>query len=71
MAHRILRLPEVITKTGLGRTKLWKMTKEKQFPESVSLGAQSMGWIEAEIDGWIEQRMAERQTRTGGASPSR
>jgi prophage regulatory protein len=62
MNHRVLRLPEVIKKTGLGRTNLYHMTKNGEFPASVSLGAKAMGWIEAEIDTWIEKRMAARQS---------
>ena len=62
MSHRILRLPEVMKKTGLGRTNLYQMTKAGQFPQSVSLGAKAMGWVEEEIDKWIEQRMAARHS---------
>ena len=62
MTHRVLRLPEVIEKTGLGRTTLYNMSTAGKFPASISLGGKAMGWIEAEIDRWIEQRMAERQS---------
>ncbi len=62
MGHRILRLPEVIKKTGLRRTYLYQLTKAGQFPQSVSLGAKAMGWVEEEIDTWIEQRMRARQS---------
>ena len=62
MSYRVLRLPEVINKTGLGRTTLWRMTAEGQFPASISLGGKAIGWIEAEIDGWIEMRMSARQS---------
>lgn len=61
MTHRVIRLPEVIKKTGLGRTTLYRMSTAGVFPEAVSLGGKAMGWIEAEIDKWIEDRMAARQ----------
>ncbi|NML62242.1 AlpA family transcriptional regulator [Massilia sp. RP-1-19] len=61
MTHRVIRLPEVIKKTGLGRTTLYRMSTAGQFPESISLGGKAMGWIEAEIDKWIEERMRARQ----------
>lgn len=63
MTHRVIRLPEVMRKTGLGRTSLYKMSTSGQFPASISLGGKAMGWIEAEIDRWIEERMAARQQR--------
>lgn len=65
--HRVIRLPEVMEKTGLGRTTLYKLSTEGRFPESISLGGKAMGWIEAEIDKWIEDLMAARQ-RTPAAS---
>lgn len=68
--RRVLRLPEVITKTGLSRTTLYTMSKAGHFPESISLGGKAMGWIEAEIDHWIEERMAERQRTPVAATRS-
>jgi prophage regulatory protein len=61
MSHRVIRLPEVIVKTGLGRTTIYRMELSGCFPKSVSLGGKAVGWIEAEIDNWIEERMAARQ----------
>lgn len=60
--HRIIRLPDVITKTGLGKTTIYQMENGGKFPKSVSLGAKAVGWIEAEVDRWIEARMRERQS---------
>lgn len=61
MTHRVIRLPEVITKTGLARTTLYRMSTSNEFPASISLGGKAIGWIESEIDAWIEVRMAARQ----------
>lgn len=61
--RRVLRLPEVIQKTGLSRTTLYTMSKAGQFPGAISLGGKAMGWIEAEIDQWIEDLMAARSRR--------
>jgi len=36
---------------------------ESSFPEPISLGARSAGWIESEIDAWIAQRI--EQSRPG------
>lgn len=69
-SRRVLRLPEVISKTGLSRTTLYTMSKTGQFPLSISLGGKAMGWIEAEIDAWIEDRMAARQSAPVAATRS-
>lgn len=71
MSHRVIRLPEVIKKTGLGRTSLYKMSTAGEFPASISLGGKAMGWIEAEIDKWIEDRMAARHKAPVASTESR
>lgn len=55
---RILRLPEVSKLIGLGRSTLWRMVKEQQFPPPCRLGPRSVGWFEADVRGWIEGRRA-------------
>lgn len=62
MSHRVIRLPDVVAKTGLCRTTIYRMESSGFFPKSVSLGGKAIGWIEAEVDKWIEARMAERQS---------
>jgi len=57
MSHIILRLPTVITRTGLSRSTIYLMMSKKQFPLPISLGDRAVGWIEEEINNWIEQRI--------------
>ncbi|MBQ0726997.1 MAG: AlpA family transcriptional regulator [Thalassolituus oleivorans] len=57
---RILRLPEVIAKTGLGRSTIYKLISEDLFPKSVPLMPRVVGWIESEVEEWILERIAER-----------
>jgi prophage regulatory protein len=68
---RVIRLPEVLEKTGLGRTTIWRMEAAGTFPQSVSLGGKAVGWIEAEIDTWIEACMAARQSRPEASTSPR
>ena len=63
MATTILRLPEVKARTGLSRSTIYLKMSEGSFPEPISLGARSVGWIESEIDAWIAQRI--EQSRPG------
>lgn len=56
---RILRLPEVIARTGLSRATIYARMSQGRFPRPVSLGARAVGWIEAEIEAWIRERIAE------------
>lgn len=54
---RIVRLPEVMSKTGLSRSTIYARLATGHFPTPVSLGVRSIGWNEADIDGWITSRI--------------
>lgn len=55
--ERILRLQEVMERTGIGRTCIYNWMNEGLFPRSIHLGAKAVGWLESEIDAWIESRV--------------
>ncbi len=39
---------------------LWRRAKAGTFPKPVKLSASRNGWIESEVNAWIEARAAER-----------
>jgi prophage regulatory protein len=49
-------------KTGKSRPAIYAAMPRGQFPLSVSLGARAVGWIESEIDEWIESRIAKSRS---------
>lgn len=57
----ILRLPEVIAKTGRSRSTLYADIEAGKFPKPVKLGARAIGFVADEIDDWIAERIAERE----------
>jgi prophage regulatory protein len=57
MSHNILRLPTVIHRTGISRSTIYLMMSKGEFPEAISLGERAVGWIESEIDAWLEERI--------------
>lgn len=54
MRERLIRLKEVIETTGLSRSRIYQYINEDKFPASVSLGGRSIGFVESEIQTWIE-----------------
>ncbi len=54
--ERFLRLREVLHRTGLGRSTVYRWMDEGRFPKSVRLGGRSVAWIEHEIDEWLQDR---------------
>jgi len=57
MTHRILRLPEVMARTGLSRSTIYLRISQGNFPKPVSLGARAVGWIEVEIQEWLQRQI--------------
>ena len=42
------------------RTHLVRLENEKLFPKRVSLGTNRVAWVAAEIDAWLDAKIAER-----------
>ncbi|MGH7239911.1 MAG: AlpA family transcriptional regulator [Candidatus Saccharimonadales bacterium] len=57
MATALLRLPQVRQLTGLSRSEIYRRMGLGEFPAKVSLGVRAVGWIETEIQQWIEGRI--------------
>ena len=66
MAHRILRRSGVKTKTGLSNSTLYQLIAEGKFPKQISIGRRAVGWLEADVDAWIESKIAD----TGATKPA-
>ena len=54
---RILRLRQVIERTGLSRSTIYDHISIGEFPKQISLGPRSVGWVESEIEEWIANRI--------------
>jgi prophage regulatory protein len=57
MTYTVLRLPTVKARTGLSRSTIYLRIAEGSFPAPVSLGGRAVGWIEAEVNGWLAKRI--------------
>ena len=54
---QILRLPAVCRATGLGRSMVYQLEAANRFPRRIKIGARAVGWIEAEIQSWLADRI--------------
>ncbi|NUA26138.1 helix-turn-helix transcriptional regulator [Cupriavidus basilensis] len=59
--RRIIRLPEVCKAVGLSRSGIYARIQKGAFPAPIKMGYSS-GWIESEVQGWIEQQIARRRS---------
>lgn len=57
---RILRKREVADRLGISTMTLWRWEKSGDFPRKVQLGSASVGYLEDEIDNWIQARADRR-----------
>ena len=57
MAITILRLPAVILRTGLSRSSIYLRVSQGTFPSSISLGGRAVGWLESDIEQWLEEKI--------------
>ena len=54
---RIIGLPEVIERTSSKRSSLYAMVANNEFPTPIKLSARRVGWVEAEVNDWIQSRI--------------
>jgi prophage regulatory protein len=56
----LLRLDDVKNQTGLGRSIIYKMIGEGQFPSPVKITSKSVAWPSNEVDEWITSKINDR-----------
>ncbi|MBY8210886.1 AlpA family transcriptional regulator [Vibrio diazotrophicus] len=57
---RFLKLKEVMEKTALSRSAIYRKMSDEEFPQSVSLGDRAVAWVESEVDEWMVECLNNR-----------
>src|SRR4051812_18635871 len=65
MSKKILRLPEVRERLGVGRTTLYERFVRTGRLRPVQIGPRAIGFVECDVDGIIDELVAQRDA-TGG-----
>lgn len=60
----LLRLPEVMARTGLSRPSVYQRIKRGTFPSQISLG-RACAWVESEIDAWVTDKITRSRSPEG------
>jgi prophage regulatory protein len=58
--HSVLRLSQVMFKSGLSRSSIYQQISEGTFPKQFNLGPRAVGWLESDIQDWINARIQQR-----------
>ena len=67
---RVLRLPEVKQRVGLATSRIYALEAEGRFPKRVKLSERASGWVEHEIDDYLQTRIDARPTAPSMAKAS-
>ena len=54
---RFIRLPEVLHRTGLSRTTVYKLMASDEFTRQIPLGCRIVVWNEKEIEQWMKEKL--------------
>lgn len=60
----LIRKPEVLKKTSLSNSTLYRLIAADDFPAPIPLGLRAVAWDESAVDTWIEKRI--EAAKTGG-----
>jgi prophage regulatory protein len=58
LQHKLLRLPEVKSTTGLSKSSIYARISEGTFPRQIPLGTRLVVWVEADIQKWISEQIS-------------
>ena len=50
----LIRLPEVLKRTGFGKAWIYRLSSEGRFPAPVKIGVRAVAFVESEVDEWIQ-----------------
>jgi prophage regulatory protein len=62
---RLIRLQEVISRTCLSRTEIYRRIAAGTFPTNIRVGLRAVAWSESEIDDWIRSLVQQHRSATG------
>jgi prophage regulatory protein len=60
VSKKVLRFPATLAKTGLSRPHTYRLIRDGKHPRPIKIGDRAVGFIEDEIDSYIEQKIAVR-----------
>lgn len=60
---RILRIADVVRKTGMSRSTIYQRLRSRDFPAPVELGPRAVGFVEQEVEGFLSDLVRQRDQR--------
>jgi len=51
---RLLRIGEVIRRTGLSKSEIYRRVQDKRFPPQIRISHRVAAWPESAVNNWVE-----------------
>ena len=64
---RVLRRRDLLMKVGLSKSQIDRLEAAGKFPRRLQLGPRAIAWVEAEVELWLEDRVARRDAERRAA----
>ena len=66
MKEKLLRLPEVLRRTGFGRSHIYNLINQEEFPKQIQISSGAVAWLESEFEAWMNNKIQESRNNTPG-----
>lgn len=63
--QRFMKIEEVSAVTTLSDTQIYRKMKAGDFPQNISIGANSKVWLESEIQKWMTEQITKNRNPKG------
>jgi prophage regulatory protein len=57
MAQQILKISDLVKKSNLSKSSIYRLSAQGKFPPIIKLGARSSGVLESDYDEWVQERV--------------
>ncbi|EHO2015382.1 AlpA family transcriptional regulator [Escherichia coli] len=54
--NRFIKIESVLERCAISRATLYRLIKQGDFPRQVHLSQRAVGWLESDVDEWIDSR---------------
>ena len=66
---RFIRIAKVSELTSMSKSAIYALVQRGRFPASVKLSTRSAGWIESEVEAWVQNRITATRLHLGEDLP--
>jgi prophage regulatory protein len=60
--NKIIKINAVKEQIHLSEASIYRLAKQGDFPKQIKLGVKASGWLQWEIDDWIQERINARDS---------